>query len=650
VKSLQITAAVFLAGALSAAFGQSTEPPAPSASGRVIFSRGEDSATPRQPITPETPVLGVEDPLSVTETERSALTFTSYDLDVHLTPTTSSISIRAAMAVRNDGPTPISRAVLQISSTLRWDAISLAGKALPVVTRIVETDADHTGAMDEAVIELPRPLAPGASLSLTALYSGTISLSAQRLERTGAPPAQARKSDWDTIGSEGTFLRGFGYVLWYPVSSSPLFFREGDRLFQSIGAMRLRESSSSVRLRLAVEYRGEPPDAAFFAGRRETLKAISDNPDAPAAEAPGVATAAFDAGPLGFRSPGLFITDQTPAQTGTAENPELISAVTSNEAALATYSAAAGEVEPLLREWYGANAESPLYLIDHPGQPFEDDTLLLRPLAFEDAVALPAELAHSLTHVWIHSAHPWIDEGLAEFSRLLWLERTRGHEAANAALQESCRNLAAAESSPVSNATAAPAQSSSSSSSDEPPAPAQPGLTEATSEVFYRTKAAAVWWMLRGIVGDQALQHSLQAYRADAHADHDPQGMERTLERFSHKDLRWFFDDWVYHDRGLPRLSIASVAPSELKGRTGVPDGWLIAVEVRNDGDAVADVPVNVSSSVSSQTERLRIAAHSTASTRIVFAGTPEQVLVNDGSVPESGPTTHTRQLTLLNR
>ena len=153
--------------------------------------------------------------------------------------------------------------------------------------------------------------------------------------------------------------------------------------------------------------------------------------------------------------------------------------------------------------------------------------------------------------------------------------------------------------------------------------------------------------MLRGIVGDQALQQTLQAYRSDAHADREPQGLQRTLEKFSHKDLQWFFDDWVYHDNGLPRLSIATVAPSELKGRTGVPDGWLIAIEVRNEGDAVADVPVTVRSSASSQTERLRIPPHSSASTRIVFAGTPDEVIVNDGTVPEYGAETHTRELKL---
>ena len=634
----------FLLTALTGTLAQSQDAPPP-AGGKVIFSREGDSVAPGQSAQSETtPALGKEDPLGVVDAERRAITFTSYDLDAHLTAASSAISMRAVVTLRNDGSAPLSKAILQISSTLHWDAVSEEGKSLRLRNRLVETDADHTGAMNEAVITLAEPLAPGASVTLTALYSGAIGLSGERLERAGAPTAKARASDWDTIAADGTYLRGFGHVLWYPVCAPAMFFREGSRLFDAVSAARLRESRAQVRLRLAVEYQGEPPDAAYFAGRRESLKAISDNPDAPIAEAPGVATATFAFGPLGFRTLDLFLTARPPLQGGTASDPELLSFVTSRDSAVSAYNAAATEVEPLLTSWYGPHAESPLFVLDHLGPPFEDGTLLVHSLAPEASEMLQAELAHSLTHAWIHSSHPWIEEGLAEFSRLLWLERSRGRDTALVALEESIRTLAAAEAAPSADAVAPP---SSSSSSDVVQGSADRSLAAASSEIFYRTKAAAVWWMLRGIVGDHTLQQALQAYRSDPRADHDPQGFQRTLEKLSHKDLQWFFDDWVDHDHGLPRLSIASVAPGELKGRTGIPDGWLIAVEVRNDGGAAVEVPVTVRSAGSSQTQRLRIDAHSTAVTRIVFAGTPDEVLVNDGSVPEAGTVTHTRQLKL---
>jgi aminopeptidase N len=153
--------------------------------------------------------------------------------------------------------------------------------------------------------------------------------------------------------------------------------------------------------------------------------------------------------------------------------------------------------------------------------------------------------------------------------------------------------------------------------------------------------------MLRSIVGDDALKQALQTYLLDPTLDRDPIGLQRALEKLSHKDLRWFFDDWVYRDRGLPDLSIVSVTPSQLTSRAGLPAGWLIAVEVRNDGYAAAEVPVTVRSSTASETQRLRIPGRSSASTRIVFAGTPAEVEVNDGGVPETQTTLHTRQLLL---
>jgi hypothetical protein len=83
------------------------------------------------------------------------------------------------------------------------------------------------------------------------------------------------------------------------------------------------------------------------------------------------------------------------------------------------------------------------------------------------------------------------------------------------------------------------------------------------------------------------------------------------------------------------------------ESRGGQPDGWLVAVVVRNDGYAEAEVPVTVRSDNASQTTRLRIPGRATVSTRILFAGTPTEVEVNDGGVPETESSVHTRQLIL---
>ncbi|MEO8737168.1 MAG: hypothetical protein ABI380_11585, partial [Edaphobacter sp.] len=97
----------------------------------------------------------------------------------------------------------------------------------------------------------------------------------------------------------------------------------------------------------------------------------------------------------------------------------------------------------------------------------------------------------------------------------------------------------------------------------------------------------------------------------------------------------------------LPDLSIASVTPRQLPVQGLKAASWLVAVEVRNNGDAAADVPVTIRSGALTATERLRIMGRSSASTRMVFEGTPDEVIVNDGSVPEMGATTHTKQLVM---
>ena len=645
---------------------QSTAPgPPPPPAGKVLFSRDANappdaqSGDSKKPAAPKP-----DDALAVTDEERNALTFTGYDLDVHLRPASAGISVRAGITVRNDSAAPMSRLVLEVTSSMHWDAFSTRNSAsaaapLAFIERRIDTDADHTGQMQEAVITLPHPLAPGASITLTALYSGAIPQAAERLKRIGAPIDQAISSDWDAIAPDITALRGFGNVLWYPVAAAPVFLGDGAKFFQAAGSARLRQSAATVRLRLAIEYVGEPPDAAFFCGRREHLVAISDNANAPVAESPGIATAVFDPQLLGFRMLDLFVTSHAASDTGTSANPALIAAVTDHYDALPPYAAASALVEPMLIDWMGARPLTALTIVDHPGQPFEDDALLVRPMRAADAATLAPSLAHSLTHVWIHSSHAWIDEGLAQFVSLLWTERSSGHAAALAELQDAARSLAIAE--PEVPASASGLASSSSivssqrSNASNPPerprgpapsvSPAGESLIAATGEVFYRTKAAAVWWMLRGIVGDEALKQALQAYRADAKLDRDPEGFQRTLEKFTHKDVRWFFNDWVYHDRGLADLRIANVTPSQLEARNGSPAGWLIAVDVHNDGYAEAEVPVTVRSGNASETVRLRIRGLSSASTRIVFASTPERVDVNDGSVPEVQTSLHSRQL-----
>ncbi len=95
-----------------------------------------------------------------------------------------------------------------------------------------------------------------------------------------------------------------------------------------------------------------------------------------------------------------------------------------------------------------------------------------------------------------------------------------------------------------------------------------PALTNAlintSIEEFYRSKAMYVWWMLRDMIGEDALKKALAAYRPDA--DTTPSYMQHLIEAQTKRDLGWFFDDWVYRDRGLPDFRVASVYPRQMLG------------------------------------------------------------------------------------
>ena len=105
----------------------------------------------------------------------------------------------------------------------------------------------------------------------------------------------------------------------------------------------VNQSPATIRLRLSVEYAGDPPRTAWFLGQPQPLIAVSENVDAPVAEAPGVATADFPARLLGFRTPSLFITESSP----TVVTDNLLSVITSHDDALPAFTNAAENVNAI---------------------------------------------------------------------------------------------------------------------------------------------------------------------------------------------------------------------------------------------------------------------------------------------------------------
>jgi hypothetical protein len=194
----------------------------------------------------------------------------------------------------------------------------------------------------------------------------------------------------------------------------------------------------------------------------------------------------------------------------------------------------------------------------------------------------------------------------------------------------------------------------------EPESPGQsPGqpLAAAISPVYYRTKAAYVFWMLRDLAGDASLSAALRAYNPTPDpANHSARSQleKLLLQAANRRDLSWFFADWVDADKGLPDLTIESVFPTPVQAvvsadrssSTGPGSGnWLVAVTVANSGYASAEVPVTARSGLTSVTQRLLIPARGRAVQRILIQGKPTEVQVNDGAVPETTATVHITNL-----
>src|SRR5262249_46083403 len=152
---------------------------------------------------------------------------------------------------------------------------------------------------------------------------------------------------------------------------------------------------------------------------------------------------------------------------------------------------------------------------------------------------------HTLQHATFGSRRPWISEGVAHFAQAKVAEQQLGRDGALAFMDKRRVALALAE--------------------PDKPQDVRNSLIQTTDEVFYRTKAMYVWWMLRDMIGEEPLRAALNKYSPAA--DKEPAYVQHLLEVESKKDLEKFFDDWVYRDRGLPDFKIVSVFPRQsLKG------------------------------------------------------------------------------------
>jgi hypothetical protein len=604
----------------------------PSGNGKVLFSRsiddnnatGNADASPTAKPVATPPASSTTAGLEATPEERSSLTFLAYDLDVRLVPRQESLAVRASFTVRNDGDKPLKRLALQLSSTLKWEQIRTEGANIAFAQHFVDSDTDHTGAVNEAIVTLPRELAPKQELKLETLYSGLASLNAERLERIGAPTLSGERSDWDQVSPDFIGLRGFGNVVWYPVSAPVAMLGDGAKLFAEIGRQKLRQQQARVAITVTSEFTADAlaPNLAVLDGQVVAVVQTA----APQNAYPGVVTATLPATVLGFSNPSLFLLRREKVEG----NGVRIHPAYDDLDSTPSITTAANLVTPLIQQWLGAKPGAPVTVVGLPEAndiPAEEGTVFFTGFkATPDPKDIESAVVHSVARAYFRSPRVWLAEGVPQFLGSLWVEQIQGRETALEAMNSARGALALAE---PNNPGDAVGQS----------------LIQAYDPVYYRTKANYVLWMLRDLAGDDHLATALQAYSPQQ--DTTPDYFEKLVEKSSGKDLKWFFDAWVYQDLGLPDLSITGVFPSKSLGANQAGDGqWLVAFDVANDGYAEAEVPVTLTSTTTSITERLRIPARGKLSHRILIGGLPTEVRVNDGTVPELQDSIHIRKLT----
>jgi hypothetical protein len=544
--------------------------------------------------------------LSAFALDREAFTPTSYDLQVELDPAQHRLAVQGKIDLRNNSQLPQKIAVLQISSSLSWHSINASDTALQFVAQPYRTDIDHTGALSEAIITLPQSVAPKGIVELEVSYEGVIVLDATRLTSIGTPEAQANSSDWDQIGPQFTAVRGVGYVAWYPIATESADLAEAGGLSNVLARWKSREAASKMHLRIGMsEDNGEqlPELLANEASCMVMYEAV-DRPQRVSADCTYESS--------GFVAPTFVL-----AHYEHLERPSIeVHFLPGHEALAVKYADAAEKVIPFIAEWFGPPRAKirTADLFNPEAAPFESGSFLLTPLSSADAKLMDLAAAHQLAHAAFSSPRPWIDEGATHFAQALYIEHLNGRRAA-LEYMKTHRSVVKEEEKPTGSASKHELSHS---------------LIDSFREDLDRTKAMYVWWMLRDMLGDVALKKIIAAYRPGD--DKDPAYLPRLIQSQTQRNLDWFFDDWVNGDHSLPNLHVASAF-----ARKTTADAYLLTVTVENSGGSGAEVPVRVRFAGGELVRRVEVHANASGVVRVELPKTPQEVIVNDDSVPESG-------------
>ena len=290
------------------------------------------------------------------------------------------------------------------------------------------------------------------------------------------------------------------------------------------------------------------------------------------------------------------------------------------------YALAAEANDPLLHDWLGEPTQPArvIELTDPNANPWQNGAVLFTPLREAPTSTLQLLLLPAQVAARFHSPHAWIQDGLERFLQTVAVERRSGRHAALEFLDQYREPLVQAEASSASE-SGAPKSSPDSNAANNT-------LLNTNDELYLRGKGGFVFWMLRDMTGDEAMQRAIAAYRGGA--DKDPSYFQHLVQTSAKRDLEWFFDDWVYRDRGLPEFHVESAYTRPLLSEAN--KSFLVTATIENRGGAGAEVPVLIQTPSGEKSVRVVVKAGEKGTGRIEVPVAPDKIAVNDGSVPEA--------------
>ena len=466
---------------------------------------------------------------SASAVDREAFTITRYQLEVQVDRHTHVMAVSGKLTLRNDSTKPQKLVTLQVSSSLAWNGVALDGKLLQWFGDNYTSDIDHTGGVSEAIVTLPKEVAPATTVTLGVQYGGTITQDATRLTRIGVPADVAVRNDWDEISDSFSAVRGLGYVVWYPVAIEAVSLSDGNAVFDAIARWKHRHDRSQFDANFAID----------AGDNQQALRIATNIPDSDEGELAPEVHGDKTSYRLGGESRTCARLGNVVPTFAIANYVELarptitLLHVPDNTSLARDYALAAETSDPLLHEWLPEPAGAPplspqakgwdprvIELTDPNANPWQNGAVLFTPLREAQTATLQLLLLPAQVAARFHSPHLWLQHGLERFLQVMTVENRSGRRAALEYLDQYREPL-------VASGRAGTSQDGARHQGCRQHA-ADNTLLNTNDELYLRGKGGFVLWMLRDMVGNEAMQRSFAAYRSGA--DKDPSYFQRLVQ------------------------------------------------------------------------------------------------------------------------